>query len=329
MKMKRLMSVAASAMAVALVLPLAGCDWTSNTDGGFSSRYNFLNFSGVYRGVNGGLLVTDYSSEITTPDSEGSVGSTNNVTFEVLAKGNGSSTKFSGRLDQNNVIRGSISITAVGFTFTDADGNGTLLDSGDSGAFGNINYDTGQWTLDFNNNALANGADIVASYKYFIEAEPTTPSKGTGSGPLGNATSGTTGAKIFAFTVEHFGNRITVIDNNGKEYRGSFGDIRTTSGVNQDNFGSDAQTISAGDSFIGTYSVEGISAAGKKVTMVGTFQGIIQSAIEGRATLDDRLMLGTWIEENGRTGNINGESSPIAITIPTTTTTTGGGGGGT
>jgi len=327
MKMTRLMSVAASAMAVALVLPLAGCDWTSNTDGGFSSRYNFLNFSGVYRGVNGGLLVTDYSSEITTPDGEGSVGATNNVGSEVIAKGNGVSTAFAGFLDQNNIIEGSLTITTVGYTFTDANSDDNL--EGSFGAFGTINYDTGQWSLNFDGFVLANGANITASYKYFIEPESTTPSKGTGSGPLGNATSGTTGAKIFAFTVEHFGNRITIIDNNGKEYSGSFGDIRTTSGVNQDNFGSDAQTISAGDSFIGTYSVEGISAAGKKVTMVGTFQGIIQSAIEGRATLDDRLMLGTWIEENGRTGNINGESSPISITIPTTTTTTGGGGGGT
>ena len=92
---------------------LVGCEWESTSDS-YNSRYNFVNFSGVYRGVNGGLLVTDYSSEVATPEGEGAVSSTNNITGETVATANGVDTVYAGRLNQNNVVPGTLSITAAG-----------------------------------------------------------------------------------------------------------------------------------------------------------------------------------------------------------------------
>lgn len=323
---KALKTAGATALA-ALSAAVIGCDWTSNTDD-FNSRYNYVNFSGVYRGINGGLLVTDYSSEIDTPVSEGSVGSTNNVASETIAKGNGASTSFSGFLDQNNILAGSLTISAAGYTFTDPEGDGTL--AAQDGAFGNINYGSGQWDINFNGVAPGNGVNIVASYKFVIEPEQGNAQTGTGSGPLGNATSGASGAEIYAFTVEHYGNRIRIVDNNGASYEGDFGDIRTTSGLNQDNQDDIAQQNAPlpGDTFIGSFTATGVSKAGKQVKMTGTFQGVVETTAEGTFVMGDRQMLGTWIETNGRTGNITGEASPITIVVPQTTTTGEGGGEG-
>ncbi len=307
----------------AFCLGLAGCDWETSSDS-YNSRYNFLNFSGVYRGVNGGLLVTDYSSELSSPSGEGSIGTTNNVASEQIATGNGVKDDFAGSLDQNNIIPGSLSIEVQGnvWTFTDpAPFEGVLVAA--EGASGNINYDTGAWSLNFNGTAPDNGVKIVASYKYFLEPESTDDDAalGTGSGVRGNATSGVSGAEIYAFNVEHYGNKVRITDNNGKVYDGSFGDIRSAGGVNQDGVAAGATPL-AGDTYVANFSAEGVSAAGKKVRLAGNFQGLIQSADGSTAVLDDRLMLGTWIESNGRTGDINGEASPITITIPTSTTTT-------
>lgn len=296
---------------------LSGCEWDSSS--GTNSRYNFVNFSGVYRGINGGLLVTDYSSELSTPSGEGSVGSTNNVASEQIATGNGIKDQFAGSLDQNNVVAGTLTIEAQGtvFTFTDPEPfDGVLVAA--EGASGNINYNSGAWSLDFNGLAPDNGKKIVASYKYYLEPESTDPDTGTGSGTRGNATSGVSGAEIYSFTIEHYGNDLRVIDNNGKTYSGKLGDVRSTSGVNQD---STTASVDAGDSFIANYDVTGKSAAGKSVTMAGTLQGVVQSVSGQSGILDSRQMFGTWIEANGVNGDIQGEASPITINISSNTST--------
>ena len=290
---------------------LVGCEWESTSDS-YNSRYNFVNFSGVYRGVNGGLLVTDYSSEVATPAGEGAVASTNNITGETTATCNGSDTVYAGRLDQNNVVPGTLSITGGGFTFSDVDADGNLESTG--GAFGFINYSTGQWSVDFNGVAPADGVNIRATYAYIIEAEDGGPSAGTGSGQLGNATSGASGAEIYAFTVEQYGNLVNLIDNNGRKYEGKFGDVRSTSGVNQDDAGS-GLVAAAGDSFIAKFEANGVSAAGKQVNIVGNFQGVVSSVSGRSGVLDARQLFATWIEENGRTGNVTGQASPITITL--------------
>ena len=320
----------AAVMGLALV---AGCEWTGG--GGVDSwndRYNFLNFSGVYRGINGGLLITDYSSELSTgSETPGSPGSTNNITGERIGTGNGSSTVFSGMVDHSPVNAGSLSINASGFSFTDDDGDGSLSVNG--GASGNFNYDTGQFNLTFPA-ALDDGVKIVASYQYTISGTSGTTSSGTGSGTRGNATSGTSKKPIYSITVEQAGNVLRLTDSNGATYDGELGDIRSAGGVDQDNTQQNGGVYvpSAGDEFVGSFTAEGVSAAGYTVKIVGTLQAVVQSSSQvsgstgsggetpsySTVVLEQRKMYGTWIESGGRTGDIVGESSPVTVNATST-----------
>ncbi len=76
-----------------------------------------------------------------------------------------------------------------------------------------------------------------------------------------------------------------------------------------------------GDSIVAQFSAEGVSAANYQVTIAGTLQGVVGGA-SGATYLNNRQMFGTWMEEGGRTGDINGEASPIVVTTTATTTTT-------
>ena len=325
---------------VALGSGLLGCEWDSSGDG-YNSRYNFVNFSGVYRGYNGGLLVTDYSSQLTVGENgvpgsgiPGTPGSTSvvekTVNGERIATGNGISTKFSGNLDHDPVVLGSLSISAPSVLLTDPNGTGTLNDGGNQ-ASGKINYSSGQWSIDYQG-APSDGAEMFASYKYTVNVitppkpgttnEATSGTTPTGSGENGYATSGSSGADIYSFTVEQYGNDLRIVDNNGKEYKGKLGDVRSTSGVNQD---STAVSVAAGDTFVANFEAKGVSAAGKSVTIAGTLQGLVQSTSGRSGVFDSRQMFGTWIEKNGRTGDVKGEASPITITFASTGDTTSSG----
>jgi hypothetical protein len=298
------------AVGLALIGLVTGCEWTSG--GGtedWSDRYNFLNFSGVYRGLGGGLLVTKY----TAGGTPGIPGSTNTVSGEKIATGNGSSTAFAGTLKNKPVIEASITIVAASYNFTDANGDGVL--AGSNGAFGTINYGTGQWTLDFNGVAIDNGTPIVAGYQFVRQGTPAV------SGDI----KGSTGKAISSFTVEHIGNVVNIVDNNGARYEGKTGDIRSTGGINQDAVSQTPPAVPiAGDEFIASFEAEGISSAGLRVKMVGTFQGTITAVrvpteeLTGALTLGGRTMFGTWIEDGGVTGDIQGEASPISTVISAT-----------
>ena len=291
----------------------SGCEWTGG--GGVdapNSRYNFVNFSGVYKAQDGGVLVSDYTGTAAVPATEGS---TNNVSVngEVVATGNGSDTAFNNALDHAPVLAGSVTITAPpAFTFTDPNGDGTF--TGTSGASGTINYDTGAITLDFGGVALDAGSQVRADY-VFLET-----SDGS-SGSDASRNPGSSGGAIFSFSVEQYGNLLTIVDNSGATYSGNMGDIRSSGGVNQDNIST--RTVLVGDTFVGSYSASGTSSAGKKVKMVGTFEGVVAQVGGNSFDLFPRLMFGTWIEDDGVTGNIDGiAGTPITIDVVNTTNDT-------
>jgi len=284
-------------------LSFCGCDWSSGGDGNtWSDRYNWVNFSGVYRGIGGGKLVTDYTATAGTP------GVTNAVTNEQIDTGEGndpgSPTAYSGTISKRPIVAGSLTITAMGYTFTD-NGSGALIGS-IGGTGGSINYGTGSWSINLNGGTLNVGAAVRATYRYTV----------AGTAGSGSAGSGATGITIYSFVVEQRGNVLVVTDNNGSVYNGKFGSVRTTGGSGAD---SPLETANptVGTEVIAQFSASGTSKAGKKVTMTGTFQGVV-----GVGSLNDRRMLGTWIESKGKTGDISGQASPIGIS--TTTTTTGG-----
>jgi hypothetical protein len=298
MKTKIKLSLSVSTgLATLIAAILSGCEWSGG--GGaqtYSGRYNFLNFSGVYRGINGGLLVTDYTKT--------GGNSTNLVTGETLATGNGSKTAFAGSLKGKSVLPGSLTISIPPiYTLNDTDGNGTMsITPGLGGVAALVNYDTGAWsiTLPF---AVASGDKIQATYLSKYSAS---------EGGSGGA-SGSSGKAIYSFNVEHFGNLIKLVDNNGSVYEGTFGDIRSTGGLNQN---STTGTVVAGESFIGNFSVEGVSAANVKVKIVGTLNGKVGSVAGSSFVLGSRTMTGNWVEQGGKVGDVSGIASDISIATP-------------
>jgi len=307
---------------------LAGCEWGGG-GGGWDSRYNFVNFSGSYQGS---PLVSAYSA------TGGGGGST--ASGETFVNYNESTTRniqsltvISGSVAHPTILAGSFSITGSGvlsgFSAHDNGSGGIVGDSfvlgGQSIAVsGFIVYGTGQWSINFSPaSPIDTSTTLAISYSQVVPP---------GSGGAGSGTPGSTKVTILAFNVQQSGNQLKIIDNNGSVYDGSFGDIRTTGGTSQDTAN---PTFANGDEIIGQYSASGTDAAGIKVKMVGTFQATVAgvSSTTGGGTsgggttttsltLGNRTMLGTWVEDGGATGNINGHAASVTVSTTSTSSST-------
>ncbi len=269
--------ITASLLAVALiaVFSLTGCDWEfgGSAENYNTSRHGWVNFSGMYRAASG-LLVSDYST--TSGGENGSV--VQSVTNETLGSTDGSSTVYSGQLNNAPVVAGSVSITLPGYSFVDQ-GDGTLV--GTNAKTGTIAYGTGAWSVVLTP-ASPDAGTISGSYQYTVE-------------PGATGGSGATGIQIHTFNIVQDGEFLRFTDNNGSNYEGNLGRMTGTGG---------SENPAAGDQVIAHYVVRGRSAAGRNVTMVGTFQGVVGAG----GSLSDRRLYGTWMEERGRTGDINGQA---------------------
>ena len=310
--------------AAALAAGITGCEWNTGDDAtSWSSAYNWVNFSGTYRGVTGGLLVTDYTSTPSTP------GVTNS--FPVYGEGLGSfvanQTTFSGSVDHGNVVPGSVIITlynaAGGIIRSFADNGSGVLGTGQ----GNIQYISGSWNLDLATEFPTVPGRVRANYSYTVSN-----SGNAGSG----AESGATRVSIYSFTASHNGQHLTLVDNNGASFSGKISQIRSTSGAENTDIGQvagDEQSQRAkityyeselpadGDSIVANFECSGTSAAYIPVKIVGTLEGTVAAGI-----FTGRTMNGTWIEVGGKTGDINATTDPVVIvsggeTTPTDTNT--------
>lgn len=274
---------------------MAACDWSAGgEDNAYNSRYNWVNFTGVYRPISGKYVVTDYSDG--TPAAPGSPASSFQVnTSETVATGTGSKTVFSGVVSHGTIVAGSFTISSSGFTLTD-DGAGGL--SG-GGATGTIDYTTGTWSVDFGGFAPDAGSSITASYSYTTTtlAEPGTNAILPGPG--------TTQFELFSFAVSQSGEQITLVDNTGRTYKGKLGSIRTTGNASHDTV-DDNPAATPGDIVFAIIDVSGVSPAGLNVRIAGNFQAVVGAG----NTLTQKQLMGTWIEEGGRTGDINAQSGP-------------------
>lgn len=301
-----------STLTMCAVLALAGCEWESSGEGSsWNDRYNWVSFTGVYKGANGGVLVTDFTSS-----SSGSGGTNTEVTVvrnERIETAREGISAYSGTLDNSGIVPGSVEITAGVFVLND-DGGGTL--SG-SGKVGSIDYGTGAWSIDLLGEWPPAGTPIAADYQYIGD--------GGGDGGGDDDDSGATGITIYQFVVEQTGNLISATDNNGSVYSGKLGSVRTTGGIDQDNVTPSTDTTSggnvpvAGETVFADYRMTGTSKVGKHVTMIGTLQGTVFGS-GNNISLAGRQMLGTWIEEDGKTGDVHGEAAPITINVTPTTT---------
>ena len=302
----------------ALAAGLTGCEWNTGEDAtSWSSAYDWVSFSGVYRGIGGGLLVTDYT---TTPSIPG----VTNVYTKTESGGTmpQQGTMASGKVSQRPIVPGSFMVS-VG-------NNATLSDPGKAGILtgngtGTVNYEGGTWSISLDP-AVADwdkANPIVVSYSYRVSSD--------GSSSSG-AQSGATQVSIYSFNVNHQGQNLTITDNNGSTFSGKISKINSLSGAQNTDIPQVAADETAhrakatyyeselpadGDVIVATFEASGVSAANVPVRIVGTFEGTVSAGV-----FTSRQMDGTWIETGGKTGNINAQTESVAIQVATTTTGT-------
>jgi hypothetical protein len=291
-------------LSVITLFCFTGCEWESGGDG-YNSRYDWVDFSGVYRGVNGGYLLTAFSGTSGTPGTPGIPGTTNIFTrSQVVATTAGSQTKYSGVLSFRPVLSGSLTISTPFGTLID-DGSGGL--GGAGAASGSINYSTGGWSIDFGG-APDVGQPLTANYRQIV-VTPGSPGTLPGEPVVPASIPGGSRIEIFSFTVLQQGQNIQITDNNGSVYSGKLGRANVTDGS------ADAATVVVGTSIAMQFSANGVSAAGYQVKIVGTLQGVVSSLSGNQLQFADRRLFGTWIETGGKTGDINGQASPVTLTV--------------
>jgi hypothetical protein len=311
-----------NALVTVLGIGLVGCEWSGSGDSdSWNSRFDFANFSGNYRGTDG-YLVSQYTAVPVARDN----GDTDGITYvPVQREPDGTAPAnqlvINGRLDQAPIKAGSTTILfgEVG-EFRD-DGTGKLSGSYEASGLkktgsGTIDYDTGVWTLVLTEFYLLSGNQpIWVNYARIVRGGTTVAV--TTNSP------GSSGITVIAFNVQQVGNRISITDNNGSVYEGKFISIATSGGTSQDTAN---PTFSNGDQVIGQFEASGTSAANVKVRIVGSFQATIANVRTSQTTttmsLTDRRVLGTWIEDGGKTGDINGVTESVDTSSTTGATTT-------
>ena len=329
-----------NALVVALGVGIVGCEWQGgSSDNSWNDSKSIANFNGSYRG-NGGYLVSEYT--IASAGDSSSSSSTNSSTgtyvnrSETQSKHAQLNAVIAGVATYTPIKKGTFSVhgtgSVAGLSVHD-DGAGGL--TGDSFATpaasavsvsGFIVYETGSWSI-----TLSGGGslDVTTDFQLNYSQES---SSSSGASTSSGTSPGSSGVSIYVFNVQQDGNRLKIIDNNGSIYNGSLGDIRTTGNLGADSQGSMAVN---GDQLIAQFHASGSSAAGVNVDMAGVFQGTVQgvtvvseksgSTITRKTSfaLADRRIQGTWIEQGGKTGDINGlAQSSVNVSVATVITNT-------
>jgi hypothetical protein len=178
-------------------------------------------------------------------------------------------------------------------------------------------------TIDYDNGAYAMNLGVIAGDATVgILGSPITITYTRLTGSSGSTTTfsgepGSSGGSIYSFNVQQSGNKLSIIDNNGCVYSGSMGEVKTTGNVGANSAG---YTFVNGDQIVATYYAAGKSKSGMHVNMTGNFQGTVAGVssvtevsgdtvtVKTSYALTDRVMLGTWIEDGGQTGDIKGKS---------------------
>ncbi len=288
--------IVAAAIGLGTAALIAGCEWSGGgSAASLTDRYSWANFNGLYRGPNGGRIVTDYTSTAGTAGLD-------QYKSGVIANTVPGANVYQGVLKYKIIAEGTVTILGPnGLQWSD-DGNGALIAAAGSGGInGTINYITGAWRVEIANPVPA--GQLTVSYVWIGD--------GTQQG-ISRPGSGATG-EIMTFMVVQEGNELTITDNNGAVYKGRFGSVSTNTGANRDTPINAIIPIS-GTQIMAQFTAKGISAAGVQVTMTGYFQGTADVDADTNAvTVTNRELHGTWIEKNGKTGDIVGLASPLTV----------------
>ncbi len=304
--MKRMALIGMCAAVAAL--GLMGCEWDTGSDAeNWSSSYDWVNFSGVYRGLGGGLLVTDYT---TTPSIPGVTNTYSDTDSGGTLPARG--TTASGQVSHGSIVPGSFMVSVGSIAqLSDPGMAGVLTGNGT----GTVNYGGGTWSIEIDTWSTTD-QPITISYSYIVSRDGSTG---------GGAESGATRFSIYSFNVGHQGQHITITDNNGATYTGRIKKMQSASGYQNTDItqvGADEErndraakytyqesSLPAdGDTIVATFECTGISKAGMRVRMLGTFQGTVAASV-----FTGRRMDGTWIETGGKTGDINAQTEAVSI----------------
>lgn len=311
-----MMRVKGGLLAVAALALMSGCGWESGGGGDFSSwndSYNWVNFSGVYRNPDGGVLVSGFGSTPATPAGE-------TKSEALIGTGVAGLHQYSGVLSVRPVAPGTLTIHCQGFSFTD-DGKGVLAGS-NPGTGGTISYATGSWAINLGPLEFIQGAEITANWSVTVGAT------------AGTINPGNTGKSVYSMSVAQTGNRLTFTDNNGARYEGFISGISAPTGGgataagqggNIEPQGSEAVTTDAGPqtgTAFAQFEAEGRSTSGAHVKITGTlslefttssttvntpgFWGDTSATTSTQS--NNRMMRATWIEEDGQTADIIGSA---------------------
>ncbi len=298
------------AMAAALAAGLAGCNWDTGGDAdNWNSSYEWVNFSGVYRGSVTTTLDPDYK-----PSTPGATNSASEAFIQLKDRANAG-----GQVSKRNLVIASVTIsTSEGAFFADNDGDQVLTGNGGSGT---INYATGEWSIVVPDAFIPTdgNATVTVSYAYAIAG---TEESGTEFG--------TTEVEDYSFTVHQDAQYLTVTDNTGMSYQGEINKIISASGaqntdVGQVGAGEEANDAGRqakytyyesplpenGDAIMANFEVSG---SGGRI--VGTFQGSVREGV-----FTDRRMDGTKISA-GSSDDIKATAASVEIaTAPVATET--------
>lgn len=277
---------------------MTGCEWTAGggTEGGnsWNDRENFVDFSGVYKASDGGVLVRQSGAGSSATTNTTTTSTTNTVSGELLATGDGTTTAFSAQLAHPPPRSGTLTIVVGGYRFNDpgtaSAGTVALTVTPVDGSAGTINLDTGFWALSFPA-AIASGTQILGSYQYVTTTSTNviTPSQGNHGNP------------IYSFIIYQQGNTIQIIDSYNSRYDGNIGNVRTTGGYPIDLNPSSPNAAPTTGPIVAQLYVTGYSQ-GYNVEIVGVLQGTLTAA----STLANRTIKATFIESGGYDADVNG-----------------------
>jgi hypothetical protein len=246
---------------------------TAGCEGGwqFGGSASQINESGNWMDISGTYVPVNNSSFLV---SDYSAFSGTTTASEDLFTTQTGVTFYSGQIDVLNIDKTNISgfIGNVGTFAVSAAG----VVSG--GATGNINLLTGAFGITIG--APSSGVTYSITFAR----------TGNNSGPGGSGT-------ISTFSIQQSGNAIRIMDNNGSVYTGQIA-LTETNSVGGSNTVQQSATYQ--------YDATGVSQAGFNVELVGNF--LVNGATVGTNgnILVGDYMTGTWLEQGGKTGHIEG-----------------------
>jgi hypothetical protein len=306
---------------------VAGCEWESSSGlNAWSERYTWVNFSGMYRGLDAPVVAGfSLASSAGPGGGSGAPGGGEGTQIIVNDEAGGTAPAFQTVLSGMLAKRPGItpgSVTMVLQQTVASGSSGAMTDNGGGGlsgsvnlvgpdpstaqpATGTINYDTGAWTLSLTSPGLLTDCTILISYAYV-------PNTGGVAPPEEPEAGAPPWAGIYSLRVDQTGQHLVFTDGTGGSYSGQITKL-TTPGGDEDGF-----TSGHVDAL---YEVQGTAGDGRPIRISGSFSAsyLAPDAQSGSAfgVLDIRTIQGIWFELSGgkQTADLRGYTGSLSTGV--------------